>query len=83
MNERTITKLNFTEDTKIRDIGEIWFLEVNANGDPFLRFYDNTLAIRTKLNKTAWKILKDNNNKRKSKHQNVSKRVGRVILWNK
>ena len=38
---------------------------MNNNGDPFSQIFwhGNTLAIETKLNKTAWKILKANKNK--------------------
>ena len=65
-------KSNFTEDTKnhhiernlvpLKRVLDFFWRMVNA----FLRIsrHKNTLVIRTKLNKTAWKILKANKNKR-------------------
>ena len=43
--------------------------KANTNGEPFSRIFwhENTLAIGTKLNKTAWKILKANKNKQNIK----------------
>ena len=42
---------------------------MNTNGDPFPRIFlhENTLAIETKLKKTARKILNTNKNKRNIK----------------